>query len=681
MKSFNDLKDFKNWSKKDKDQFSISVIKGLVMDATREANSGHPGGPMSCADFLYLLYKDHLRFDPNNPEWFNRDRFILSGGHMSMLQYSLLLFTGWLNIEDIKNFRQLGSRTPGHPEVEIPGVECTTGPLGQGFSMGAGIAHAEAYLHNLFKSKEDYCVKTKFGGDIIDHFTYVLASDGDLQEPVTLGTASLAGHLGLSKLIVFYDSNSAQISGNTDRSDSTDYAMIFKGFKWDVYQIDGHNHNQINNAIDNAKRSKKPSIIIGNTIMAKGTATMEGDHNTHGAPLQQDEIDATKLNLGLPTEKFYLPQEVVKYFQERYSTLIKQSESWESMCNEISSSESLGELISICIKDKLPDTKYPEFESGQSIPTRKAFGATLDEFAKVVPSLIGGSADLEPSNYTGNFAKNYSDFTINKQSGRNIPFGVREFPMAAMMNGMALHGGVIPFGGTFLVFADYERPALRLGAIQKIRVIHEFTHDSFYVGEDGPTHQPIEHAMALRTIPDFNVFRPADAKETAICFRMALENKNTPSALLLTRQGVPVYDKDYSLLEEGVRKGAYIIRDCDDDPDLIFIATGSEVSLALETADLMFDRKIRVISMPCMEIFDKQPNEYKTKIIPERRCIKVSMEAGITNGWEKYTGINGLNIAINHYGASAHGSELANKYGFTSTKVEQVIRLHIKSLL
>ena len=522
MKTHKDLENFNNWSEIEKNQFSISVIKGLVMDATRQANSGHPGGPMSCADFAYLLYQDHLNFDPNNPNWFNRDRFILSGGHMSMLQYSLLLFIGWLEMDDIKNFRQFGSRTPGHPEVEFPGVECTTGPLGQGFAMGAGMAHAEAYLRNLFTTNENNTDK------LIDHYTYVLASDGDLQEPVALGSASLAGHLGLSKLIVFYDANSAQISGNTDRSDSTDYAEVFNGFQWDVQEIDGHDHDQLNNAILQAKDSQKPSMIIGNTIMAKGTANMEGDHNTHGAPLPQDEISATKLKLGLPDGVFYFPPEVKTHFQSRFKVLSEMSKEWEKRCDYFRSSEQSGHLISMVMDNYLPDTKYPEFQPGQSLATRKAFGATLDEYATSIPNLIGGSADLEPSNYTGNFAKAYADFSLNNQSGRNIPYGVREFPMASMMNGMALHGGVIPFGGTFLVFSDYERPALRLGAIQNIRVLHEFTHDSFYVGEDGPTHQPIEHAMALRTIPGFNVFRPADAKETAICFRISLEERILP---------------------------------------------------------------------------------------------------------------------------------------------------------
>ena len=675
MKTYQDIEDFTLWPNIDKDQYSIAVIKGLVMDATREANSGHPGGPLSCADFAYVLYRNYLKFDPENPNWFNRDRFVLSGGHMSMVQYALLLFTGWLKLEDVKKFRQLNSNTPGHPEVEIPGVECTTGPLGQGFAMATGMAHGEAYLRNIFTNSS-----TKSSG-LVDHFTYVLASDGDLQEPVTLGSASLAGHLGLSKLIVFYDANEAQISGNTNRSDSTDYKKIFDGFNWHVQEINGHDHAEIKESIESAQKDSRPSIIIGNTIMARGTATMEGDHNTHGAPLPQQEIDSSKEKLGLPNEKFYFPDEVKEHFQSRYPQLSSMANSWNAEKDQLASVKDTSSLISICIDEEFPNSDYPSFNSGEFIATRKAFGATLDKFANELPNLIGGSADLEPSNYTVNFAKTYRDFSKDDQTGRNIPFGVREFPMAAMMNGMALHGGLIPFGGTFLVFADYERPALRLGALQKIRVIHEFTHDSFYVGEDGPTHQPIEHAMSLRTIPNFNVFRPADAKETAICFRIALENKHTPSALLLTRQGLPVLEHNYNTLEVDVRKGAYIVQDSEESPELIFIATGSEVSLALETSKLMKDKNIRVISMPCMEIFDKQDNEYKHSIIPRRGCLKVTIEAGITHGWEKFTGVNGLSIGIDHYGASAPGKVLADEFGFTAEKIETKIRDHLNILL
>ena len=671
------MKNFSDCNNDEKNQYAISVMKGLVMDATRRANSGHPGGPMSCADFAYILFHEYLSFDPDNSDWFNRDRFILSGGHMSMLQYSLLFLIGWLEKEDLENFRQLHSKTPGHPEVEISGVECTTGPLGQGFGMGVGMAQAEAYLKSLFSSRD------KGSKDIIDHFTYVLASDGDLQEPISLGSASLAGHLGLSKLVVFYDRNEAQISGHTNRSDSTNYNKVFEGFGWHVQEIDGHDHNQIRTALENAKNEKNmPSIIIGNTIMAKGTATLEGDHNTHGAPLPQDEIDATKVKLGLADEAFFCPEEVFEHFRKRFPDLKENALRWENLKNSIANSNtSISDLLESCINDKLPKPDYPNFDNLESVATRKAFGTTLDHFSKMHPNLIGGSADLEPSNYTGNFAKNYGDFTKELQQGRNIPFGVREFPMAAMMNGMALHGGIIPFGGTFLVFSDYERPALRMAAIQGARVIHEFTHDSFFVGEDGPTHQPVEHIMSLRTIPNFNVYRPADAKETAICFRLAIENKRTPSALLLTRQSVPLIELDYTNLEEGVRKGAYIVKNCEGPPEIIFMATGSEVSLALATAKKITDKKVRVISMPCLELFDRQSDEYKIELIPKRGCLKVSIEAGVTQGWSKYIGSDGFAIGLDHYGASAPAKELAIEFGFTAEAIEAKVRNHITNLL
>ena len=674
MSLYQEISTFSSWDQKQKDQFCIAVIKGLVMDATRNANSGHPGGPMSCADFAYILFKDFLNFDPNDTEWFNRDRFILSGGHMSMLLYSLLYFQGFLNLDDLKNFRQMHSKTPGHPEVEIPGVECTTGPLEQGFGMGAGMALTESYLRNTFGK-----ISNKSKG-LIDHFTYVLAGDGDLQEPISLGTASLAGHLELSRLIVFYDANEAQISGKTSRSDSTDYATVFKGFGWHVQEIDGHNHDAIKKAIVKAQTHRKPSIIIGKTIMAYGTATREGDPDTHGAPLPQEEIDATKKKLGLPVESFYCPDEIIHYFQSRYKTMNKAVFDWKTYKDECLKNPDINLFFQISINDELPELKLPDFEAGSLLATRKAFGLTLDKFAKYLPHLVGGSADLEPSNYTGNFANTYFDYNKNNKTGRNIAFGVREFPMASMMNGMALHGGVIPFGGTFLVFADYERPALRLGSIQNCRVIHEFTHDSFWVGEDGPTHQPIEHAMALRSIPNFNVFRPADAKETSICFQIALEQRQTPSALLLSRQGVRVLDNDRNKIIDGVSKGAYAVLECEN-PELIFLATGSEVGLAIDVAKSMSDKNIRVVSMPCWELFEQQSQEYKNKLIPSRGSMKVSIEAGISDGWQKYIGSNGLSIGLNHYGASAPGKELATEFGFTTELVEQKIRDHLGSLL
>ena len=674
MRTYEDIDLFPEWSKEEQKQFALAVTKGLVMDMVRKANSGHSGGPMSSADFAHILFTEYLNFNPNDPEWFNRDRFVLSAGHESALLYAMLIQIGWLDMKDIQSFRQLHSRTPGHPEVETPGVEATTGPLGQGFGMAVGMATAESILRGQFTELVDNA------DALVGHYTYVLASDGDFQEPVTLGAGSMAGHWGLSRLIVYYDSNNAQISGKVDRSDSTNYALVFEGFGWHVQEIDGHNHDQIREAIEKAQVVDRPSLIIGTTLMAQGSATMEGDHETHGAPLPQEEIDATKEELGLPEEKFYLPKVVVDYFQSRFAELRELVSKWDEDLKAANENADFEALWKIAINEILPEISYPEFELGSSLATRKAFGATLDKFAEQVPSIIGGSADLEPSNYTGNFAKKYGDFSRENRTGRNLAFGVREFPMAAALNGMALHGGVIPFGGTFLVFADYERPALRLAAIQHCGVIHEFTHDSFYVGEDGPTHQPIEHVMALRAIPNFNVFRPADAKETAVCFRLAMDQKETPNALLLTRQGVQILELKMDSIVDGVSKGAYAVMD-HENPELVFLATGSEVSLAIEVAKSMNDKRIRIVSMPCWEIFEGQSDEYKISLIPDRGAMKISMEAGITHGWEKYIGPNGLSIGINHFGASAPGKNLAQEFGFTAEQVEVKIRDHLKELL
>ena len=674
MRTYEDIDFFSEWSKEELKQFALAVTKGLVMDMVRKANSGHSGGPMSSADFAHILFTEYLNFNPDDPEWFNRDRFVLSAGHESALLYAMLIQIGWLDMKDIQSFRQLHSRTPGHPEVEIPGVEATTGPLGQGFGMAVGMATAESILRGQFSELVDNA------DALVGHYTYVLASDGDFQEPITLGAGSMAGHWGLSRLIVYYDSNNAQISGKVDRADSTNYALVFEGFGWHVQEIDGHNHDQIREAIEKAQVVDRPSLIIGTTLMAQGSATMEGDHETHGAPLPQEEIDATKEKLGLPEEKFYLPKVVVDYFQSRFTELRELVSKWEKASKAANENADFEALWKIAINGTLPEISYPEFEPGSSLATRKAFGATLDKFAEQVPSIIGGSADLEPSNYTGNFAKRYGDFSRENRAGRNLAFGVREFPMAAALNGMALHGGVIPFGGTFLVFADYERPALRLAAIQHCSVIHEFTHDSFYVGEDGPTHQPIEHAMALRAIPNFNVFRPADAKETSACLRLAMDQKETPNALLLTRQGVQVLELEMDSIVNGVSKGAYSVMDCEN-PELVFLATGSEVSLAIDVAKSMNDKRIRIVSMPCWEIFERQSDEYKTSLIPDRGAMKISMEAGIIHGWEKYIGPNGLSIGINHFGASAPGMNLAQEFGFTAEQVEEKIRDHLKELL
>lgn len=675
MRTYKESETFTEWSEEDKDQFTVNVIKGLIMDGVRNVNSGHTGGAMSSADFVYILYSEFLNFDPKNPKWFNRDRFVLSAGHESMLLYSMLHLVGWNKKKDLKQFRQLDSNTPGHPEVRLPGVEATTGPLGQGVGMAVGMALAEAFLNETIGSL------SKNAKDIVSHCTYVLAGDGDLQEPVSFGVAALAGHWNLRKLIMFYDSNSAQISGNTDRADSTDITSVFEGFGWHVQKINGHDHNAIRDAIQTAQVIERPNLIIGETIIGNGCANMEGDHNTHGVPLPEEEIEQTKEKFGLPNKQFYVPRCVTKHFQKRFRDLSDLSADWSSQLKKLRKGKVFNNQWSQIVENKILDIELPEFNKGESLATRKAFGITLEKFAEQIPHLVGGSADLEPSNYTGGFARTYGDFQKENRTGRNLAFGVREFPMAVIMNGMALHGGMIPFGGTFLVFSDYARPALRSAAMQNIRVIHEFSHDSFYVGEDGPTHQPVEHIMALRTIPNYIVFRPADPKETAICFKLAIESVNSPSALLLTRQNVPVLPLSYNKIEAGVRKGAYIVIDCVGAPEIVLIATGSEVALAMEIANILHEKRIRVISMPSWELFEQQTRRYRDNLIPLRGCLKVSLEAGITLGWERYVGPSGLMIGLDTYGLSAPYKELADRFGFIPQKVISKINQHLKKLL
>jgi transketolase len=660
MRTYLEIKTFFEWTNEEQNQFALAVTKGLILDMVRKANSGHSGGPMSSADFTQILFTEYLNFDPKDPEWFNRDRFVLSAGHESALIYSILTQLGWLNIEDIQNFRQLHSRTPGHPEVEIPGIEATTGPLGQGFGMAVGMATAESMLRSRI-------------GELIDHFTYVVAGDGDFQEPVLLGSASMAGHWGLSRLIVFYDSNNAQISGKVERSDSTNYAQVFEGFGWHVQEIDGHNHAQIREALEKAQVVDRPSLIIGTTIMAKGSATMEGDHETHGAPLPQDEINKTKEKLGLPPDSFYLPLEVVSHFQNRFQHLEEKVNDWNGSLTKACKDKNFKSLWDKTVNDQLEDIKLPRFERGTSVATRKAFGVTLDEFSEQMPSLVGGSADLEPSNYTGNFAKRYGDFNKENRSGRNLAFGVREFPMAAAMNGIALHGGLIPFGATFLVFADYERPALRLAAIQNCRVIHEFTHDSFWVGEDGPTHQPVEHATSLRIIPNLDVWRPCDAVETLVAWGCMLDRVDGPSCLLATRQGVPNQDKTSEQIEN-ITKGAYVLSDAAH-PVAVILATGSEVSLAIDAQKLLQDEGIatRVVSLPSTNVFDRQDVAYRDKILP-KTLPKVAVEAGVTDFWRKYVGTEGAVVGIDTFGESAPADALYEHFEITVQAVASAVK-------
>lgn len=651
------------------DQHCVNIIKGLVMDAIRKANSGHPGGPMSSADMAYVLFHEFLRHDPQNLKWFNRDRFVLSAGHESMLQYALLAFAGHLGLNDLQAFRQYGSRTPGHPEHHMtPGVEATTGPLGQGLAMAVGMAVAERML------------AARLGADVADHHTYVLASDGDMQAPVALGAASLAGHWGLGKLIVFYDSNQIQLSGPTKRADCTDYRTLFESFCWHVLEIDGHDHVQIRDAILQAqKEHNRPTLVIGHTVIAKGTATMEGDFNTHGAPLSPEEIKATKQKLGLPEdEAFYLPQSVLEYFRSRFPSLAGAAQAWQAnLQKKLAADASFAEKWKqITTPPGKRSFVWPELDVAAKTATRKAFGQCLNTLIEQLPNLVGGSADLDPSNQTAKFRDTTGIFGADNPLGRNLSFGVREFPMAAILNGIVLHGGLVGFGATFLVFSDYQRNAVRMSAIQRLPVLHVYTHDSFYVGEDGPTHQPVEHIWSLRLIPNLLVLRPADTVESRAAMEIALTQDKRPSVLLFTRQSLPVLDpKKYPQTAEGVRMGAYILHDAQDgQPDIIIIATGSEVHLALEAAAMLQDKKIRVVSAPCLELFDEQPKAYQESVLPPQVGKRVAVEAGCCAPWHKYVGREGFVLGLDHFGDSAPASVLAEKYGFTSANLMALIQ-------
>ena len=582
-----------------------------------------------------------------------------------MLLYSFLVLIGYLDLEELKKFRQFGSRTPGHPESYLtPGVEATTGPLGQGFGMAVGMAVAEEIL------------RANFGHELIEHYTYVVASDGDMQEPITMGAAALAGHWGLGKLIVFYDKNEIQISGGTNRCDTTNYAKVFEGFNWHVQEIDGHDRSAIRTAIRAAQKiDDKPSIIIGHTVIAKGTATMEGLAKTHGEPLPEEEIRATKTKLGLPIEPtFFLPDEVIAHFRRGHEELAALQRAWEQRLVAAKKNAEFAARWEQFVEEKIPATlQAPSFAGKTSVATRVAFGETLKELANQLPNLVGGSADLEPSNKTDLFMKIVGDFSRDNRQGRNFAFGVREFPMGTICNGMALHGGLIPFGATFLIFSDYERAALRLAALQHLRVIHEFTHDSFYLGEDGPTHQPIEHLASLRAMPNFVVIRPADATETTVALQVALEQKTRPTAIMLTRQNVPVLNRGQYPSAENLRRGAYILYGASEEtPEVIYIATGSEVHLALAAAQQITEIKIRVVNVPSWELFDEQDEAYKQMVLPSAVTARISIEAGSTFGWKKYTSTQGCELGIDHFGDSAKASDLEKAYGFT---VENLVRL------
>ena len=651
------------------DQYSINVAKSLIMDTVRNANSGHTGGPLSSLDFTYILFKEFLKFDPDDPTWQDRDRFVLSVGHESALIYTMLCYIGWLDVEDLKKFRQLGSKTPGHPERGLtPGIEATTGPLGQGMGNAVGMAIAESIL------------ASKFGEDVVNHYTYVLHGDGDIQEPVAQGAIALAGHWSLNKLIAFYDSNDAQISGKVSRSDSTDYVKMYESHGWHVQEIDGHNHDDIRSAIRRAQMEiEKPSVIIGKTIMANGCDSVEHDHNTHGAPLSPEEIYNTKKKLDLdPEEYFSLPSEILDDFRSSFDYARQEVDAWRKRLDVRKKDENFSKLWDNSTNLSIPeDVKWPRYDYGEKIATRKVWGAVIEELAQKEMFLVGGSADLEPSNVTAGFAKMVEDYSKDNKSGMNLAYGVREFPMCIINNGIAQHGGLMSFDATFFVFADYERPALRLRALQGLPSVSELTHDSIYVGEDGPTHQPVEHIMAYRTIPNLLVLRPADANEAVVACKIAFEQKNRPSLVLLTRQGIPVFDREKYPTTCNLEKGGYIMSD-EKEPDVLIFATGSEVWVALDAKEMLTEKgySVKVVNLGCWELFNEQSQEYKDEVLLSRDdTLLVSIEAGITDGWQKFTGRNGLNIGINTFGESGPGADVAEHFGITPNNLfEQIIK-------
>jgi transketolase len=665
---------FMNSEKQSIDELSINTIRTLAMDAVQKANSGHPGMPMGAAPMAYTLWTQYLKFNPNNPKWINRDRFILSAGHGCMLLYSLLYLTGFdLSLDDIKNFRQFGSKTPGHPEYgHTPGIEVTSGPLGQGFANGVGMAIGQKYLAARYN---------KSGHDIIDYRIFAIVSDGDLMEGISSEAASLAGHLQLGNMIYLYDDNHISIEGNTKIAFTEDTAKRFESYGWHVQVIeDGNDLGKISKAIENAVNEKsKPSLIKIRTHIAYGSPNKHDSASAHGSPLGEEEVKLTKKNLGWDPDKyFYVPDEVLKNFRKAIDKGKKLEEDWNNKFSKYKKEfpELAGEIENLIDYKTIVkgnwQNKLPEFKvSDGMIATRSASGKVLNSIAPSLPLLIGGSADLAPSNDT--HIKDFPDFEPGNYNGRNLHFGVREHSMGAILNGLVLTNGIIPYGGTFLTFSDYMRPPIRLAALMRIRPIFVFTHDSIGLGEDGPTHQPVEQLAALRAIPNMTVIRPADANETVYAWRAAIEHNSGPVAIVLTRQKLPVIDKATYSSAENLPKGAYVISESKNKKaDVILIGTGSEVFLCLEAQKKLQEENIsaRVVSMPSWELFEKQADEYKESVLPKSIKKRLAVEAGSPFGWTKYAGDEGSTITVNKFGASAPGEVVMGKYGFT---IENVI--------
>jgi len=650
------------------DALAINTIKMLSVDAVQKANSGHPGLPMGVADYAYVVWTRFLRYNPEDTKWINRDRFVLSGGHGSTLLYSLLHLSKFdLSLEDMKNFRQWDSKTPGHPEYGVtPGVDTTTGPLGQGFANGVGMAISGKIFENRFNTDN---IK------LFDPYIYGIVTDGDLMEGISAEAASFAGHLGLGNIIYFYDDNHITIEGDTSLTFSEDVGKRFEAYDWQVIKIDPYNPDKIAKAIESGQKEKnKPTLIIGRTNIGKGSPNKQDCASAHGEPLGEEEVKLTKQNLGCPLEPaFYIPEETKEVFKICNEKKLSTYKEWKNKFEEYKikypqKAESLNIWMNKAIPENIADA-LPDFEN-KPVATRNAGGEIMQAIAEKVPFLIGGSADLSPSTKT--ILKKYESINKGKFTGRNMHFGIREHCMGGVLNGMALFGGIIPYGSTFFVFSDYMRPSIRLAAIMKQQVIYVFTHDSIFVGEDGATHEPVEQAASLRLIPNLTVIRPADASETSAAWIEALKNENGPTAILLTRQKVPVIDRNKYPSAENLSKGAYVLIDSKSSvPELVIIASGSEVSICMEATERLNEEghNVKLVSIPSVEIFEKQSGSYIEQVLPSLCRKRLVVEAGSTAGWYKYAGLDGKVLGIDEFGASAPYEILAEKFGFTADNV------------
>jgi len=654
------------------DQLCINTIRFLSADAVQQANSGHPGMPMGMADAAYVLWTQFLKHNPQNPAWNDRDRFVLSAGHGSMLLYSLLHLTGYdLSLDDLKSFRQWESKTPGHPEVGCaPGVETTTGPLGQGFATGVGMALATRLLAARYN---------KPGHTIVDHTIYAIVSDGDLMEGVASEAASLAGHLGLGEIVYLYDDNKISLVGPTDWSFTEDVGARFEAYHWFVQQVDGYDLAAIADAIRAAQaETARPSLIRVRSHIGYGAPTKQDSAEAHGAPLGDEELDGAKKALGWPTEpRFLVPEEALAHMRAAVEAGRQAEAAWQARFEAYRAAyPELAAEYEGRMAGKLPegwDADLPTFAPGKQAATRRASGQVINALSPRLPALIGGSADLASS--TSTLVSGSSDVQKGDFTGRNLRFGVREHAMGTMINGMAQHGGFIPYGGTFLVFSDYLRPAIRVAALSGTHVIYVFTHDSIGLGEDGPTHQPIEHLAALRAMPNLTVIRPSDANETVEAWKVAIQSEG-PVALIYSRQNLDILDRTRLGPAGGLAQGAYVLADTEGTPDLILIATGSEVQVALGARDLLAQGGLqaRVVAMPCWELFERQPQAYKDSVLPPGVTARLAVEAGIRLGWDRYVGPRGDVVSVDRFGASAPLDVIWEKFGFTAPAVAERAR-------